>query len=103
MAVTPCTISGTLKDADGNAIAGSVIITPSSFGLTASDNQQIKPVEQTVTCDALGVWTADVIQSAMFDPAVTYQFEFRDASGNFLYRDTSKTIPAETSKAYNDL
>jgi hypothetical protein len=39
----------------------------------------------------------------MFETPVTYQFEFRDADGNFLYREAGKTIPAETSEDYNDL
>ena len=103
MALTKCTVSGTLKDATDTAIVGSVVITPSNFGKTVSGNNQIDIDEVTVDCNSAGEWTVDLIQSAMFSSPVVYQFEFRDADGNFLFRQSGLTIPAEATKDFNDL
>lgn len=103
MALTKCTVSGTLKDTADNGIAGSVVITPSAFGLTLADNDQVTFEEVTAECADNGDWSAILVQSAMFETPVTYEFEFRDADGNFLFRESGKTIPAEATKQYNAL
>ena len=103
MALTICTVSGTLKDATDTAIVGSVVITPSNFSKTDAGNDQVCTDEVTVDCNTSGEWSAEIVQSAMFSPAVTYQFEFRDADGNFMFREAGKTIPAQVTRDYNDL
>lgn len=102
MAITTCTVSGTVKDPSNTAISGTVVRAYITTPFLHGDGTYIADYDLSTTVDANGAWSLTLIETTSVSKKIEIDIEYPTGNGTRI-RSYSVTIPATATANFSDL
>ena len=103
MAITTCTVSGTLKTVLNAALSGVTVEAYCTQPFFHSDGTQIVDYGVSTTTDATGAWSLTLIETTSITKSLSVAFEFPTGSVERKRREYTIVVPATATANFSDL
>jgi hypothetical protein len=102
MAITTCTVSGTIKDPSNTVISGTVVKASITTPFLHGDGTYIADYELSTEVDANGAWSLTLIETTSISKKITIEIVYPTGNGT-RSRTYSITVPATASANFHSL
>lgn len=103
MAITTCTVSGSLKGPDGAALSGVTVYAYTNAPFFHSDGTLIPDYQVTTTTDATGAWSLTLIETASVTKTIIIAFDLPTGSVEKKRKEYTVTVPATATASFSTL
>jgi len=105
MAITTCTVSGTIKDPSATAIVGATVRAYIPQGFFHADGTYIAAYEVTTTTDANGAWSLVLMETTSITKTITITFDYAGNSTSNIHKrkDFTIVVPATTTATFSSI
>lgn len=103
MAITTCTVSGTIKNISNAAITNATIRAYITTPFFHTDGTWIGAYEVTATPDGTGAWTLTLIETTSVSKTITVVFDYQGGTADRKRREYVITVPVTATANFSDL
>ncbi len=103
MAITSCTVSGTVKTPDNTGLQNVTIKASITQPFAHADGTLIAAYQVSTTTDANGAWSLTLIETATVTKTMTIVIEYPTGGTEYRRQSYTVTIPNAASANFSDL
>lgn len=103
MAISTCTVSGTLYSVNNQPLQDVVIEVYCARPFFHTDGTHVIDYKVSTTTDSNGAWSLSLIETATVDKTLTISFEMPTGSVERQRRTYTMTVPNQASANFSDI